>query len=84
MSFSGNYNKARELSRTIQTRYKYRTQELFELILEELSKLPLSNFARTKIINFIAEADFRAIDGRDVDIQISNLISKICNFSEYL
>ena len=84
MSFNGNYDKARQISRTIQTKYKYRTQEMFELILEELSKLPLSNYARTKIINFIADADFRAIDGRDIDIQISNLISKICNFSDYL
>jgi replication factor C small subunit len=84
LCFRGNYKKAREISRTIQSNYKFSTQELFENMLTELSKLPLSNFTRIKIINYIADADFRAIDGRDIDIQISNLISKICHFSEYL
>jgi hypothetical protein len=32
----------------------------------------------------IAEADFRAIDGRDDDIQISSLTSKICAFSKFI
>jgi replication factor C small subunit len=84
MCFRGDYTKARDISRSIQSNLKLSTQELFKHLLEEISKLPLSNYTRTKIINFIAEADFRAIDGRDIDIQISNLIAKICHLSEYM
>ena len=53
-------------------------------LLDELHKLPLSKYARSKLINLIADSDFRALDGRDSDIQISALLSKICLFSEYL
>jgi len=82
--FNGDFPKARELSRTIQSNYKYRSKEIFTLLLKELLKMPFSNFTRNKLINLIADADFRAIDGRDDDIQISNLLSKFCYLSEYL
>jgi replication factor C small subunit len=84
MCFKGNFTKARELSRKIQTKYKFSSQELFQIMLIEMAKIPLSKYSRSKIINYIADADFRAIDGRDTDIQISNLIAKICSFSEFL
>ena len=84
MCFKGNFLKSRELSRKIQTSYKYNSQEMFQIMLTELEKIPISKYARTKILNLIAEADFRAIDGRDTDIQISNLLAKLCSFSEFL
>jgi len=57
---------------------------MFHILLTELTKLPISKFSRNKLLNLIAEADFRTIDGRDTDIQISNLLAKICRFSEFL
>ncbi len=84
MCFKGNFLKSRELSRKIQTSYKYNSQEMFQIMLTELEKIPVSKYARIEILNMIAEADFRAIDGRDTDIQISNLLAKLCNFSEFL
>lgn len=80
----GDFPKAREVSRTIQSNYKFRPQELFSLLLKELLKIPLSDFTRNKMIDLIGTADYRAIDGRDTDIQISTLLSKICHFSEFL
>ena len=84
MCFKGDFRKARELSRKIQSSYKFSSQEMFQIMLTELAKLPLSTYSRITLINFIAEADFRAIDGRDTDIQISHLLAKICQFSEVL
>lgn len=84
MCFKGNFPKARELSRKIQTSYKFTSQEMFQIMLTEISKIPISKYSRNEIINLIAESDFRAIDGRDTDIQISNLIAKLCHFSEFL
>ena len=82
MCFKGDFRKARELSRKIQSNYKFSSQEMFQIMLTELAKLPFSTYSRITLINFIAEADFRAIDGRDTDIQISHLLAKICQFSE--
>jgi len=84
VALKGDFPKSRELSRNILKDYKYSSQELFNLLLIEVSKLPLSKFARIQLINLIADADFRAIDGRDDDIQISALLSKLCYFSENL
>jgi replication factor C small subunit len=84
MCFKGNFLKSRELSRKIQSSYKYNSQEMFQIMLTELEKIPISKYARTKILNMISEADFRAIDGRDTDIQISNLLAKLCRYSEFL
>ena len=84
MCLRSDFPKARELARKIQSNYKYNSQEFFLLLLRELLKLPLSNFTHSKLINLIAEADYRAIDGQDTDIQVSTLLSKICYFSEFL
>ncbi|MFX0080649.1 MAG: hypothetical protein ACFE94_02750 [Candidatus Hodarchaeota archaeon] len=84
ISLKGDFPKSRELARKILSNYKYTTHELFKLLLNEINKLPLSRYVRSEIINLIAEADFRALDGRDSDIQISALLSKICLFSQYL
>lgn len=84
VAFKGDFPKARELSRKILSNYKYDINEFFKLMINELNKLPLSKFVRSKLINFIAESEFRALDGRDNDIQVSALLSKICLFSEYL
>jgi DNA polymerase III delta prime subunit len=54
------------------------------MMLTEIAKIPISKYTRAEIINLIAESDFRAIDGRDTDIQVSNLIAKLCRFSEFL
>jgi len=80
----GDFPKAREISRTIQSNYKYNSQEFFSLLLKELLKIPLSDFTRNKLIDLIGRADYRTVDGRDTDIQVSNLLSKICYFSEFL
>ncbi len=84
VALKGDFPKSRGLSREILRNYKYSSQELFNLLLNEVSKLPLSKFARIQLINIIADADFRAVDGRDDDIQISALLSKLCYFSENL
>ena len=84
ISLKGNFPKAREISRKIISSYKYNAHEVFLLLLDEINKLPLSRFTRSKLINLIADSDFRALGGRDNDIQISALLSKICRFSEYL
>jgi DNA polymerase III delta prime subunit len=84
LCLKGDFPKARELSRKIQSDYKYSSQEVFSLILREMFKLPLSRYARNHIVNLIADADYRAIDGLDTDIQISNLLAKLCDYSEFL
>ena len=84
LTLRGDFQKARELSRQILSNYKYNSHELFNLLLNELAKLPLSKFSRIQLINLIANADFRAINGMDNDIQISALLSKLCLFSESL
>ena len=84
LSLKGDFPKSRELARNIVSKYKYNAHEIFKNLLIEMNKLPLSKYVKYKIINLIAEADFRALDSRDNDIQISALLSKLCLFSEYL
>jgi replication factor C small subunit len=84
VAFKGDFPKSRELARKILSNYKFGAHEFFKLMIDEINKLPLSKFARSKLINYIADSDFRALDGRDNDIQISALLSKICLFSEYM
>lgn len=84
MCLKGNFPKARELSRTILSNFKYDSQLFFQNVLQALQKLPLSKFAKIKLFNLIADADFRAIDGRDDDIQVSALVSKLCAFAKYI
>jgi replication factor C small subunit len=83
-SLKGDFPNSRELARKLISSYKYNANEVFNGLLIEMNKLPLSKYVRCKIIDLIAEADFRALDGRDSDIQISALLSKLCLFSEYL
>jgi len=80
--FEGAFSKARTLMRDIIKDYKFNTRQFFSHLMDELINLPLSRFELIKLINIIADADFRAIDGRDGDIQISSLLSKLCLFSE--
>jgi len=84
LTLNSNFPNARKLAREIVSNYKYNAHELFNLLLKELIKLPLSKFTRSKLISLIADADIKAIDGLDKDIQISALLSKICLFSENL
>ncbi|UCD00613.1 MAG: AAA family ATPase [Promethearchaeota archaeon] len=84
IAFKGDFPKSRELARKILSNYKFETHEFFKLMIDEINKLPLSKFARSNLINFIADSDFRALDGRDNDIQISALLSKMCAFSEFM
>ncbi|MHA2282018.1 MAG: hypothetical protein ACXAC5_14340 [Promethearchaeota archaeon] len=84
LSLKGDFPKSRDLARKIVSSYKYTANEMFKNLLIEMNKLPLSKYVRYRIIDLIAEADFRALDGRDSDIQISALLSKLCLFSEYL
>jgi len=84
VAFKGDFPKTRDLARTILSDYKYSAHELFKLLLIEINKLPLSRFTRINLISLIADSDFRSLDGRDNDIQVSALLSKICLFSEYM
>ncbi len=84
LALKGDFPKSRELARKIVSSYKYNAHEVFNNLLIEMNKLPLSKYVRCNIIDLIAEADFRALDGRDDDIQISALLSKLCLFSENL
>jgi len=83
-SLKGDFPNSRRLSREIKSEFKYNAHDLFQALLHELNKLPLSKFARIQLINLIADADFRALDGIDADIQISALLSQICLFSEFI
>ncbi len=80
--FKGTFPEARNLAREIVKNFKYNSQELFSKILDELLKLPISKFAIIKLINVIADADFRALDGQNNDIQISFLLAQLCLYSE--
>ncbi|MHA2036680.1 MAG: hypothetical protein ACW98X_09625 [Promethearchaeota archaeon] len=84
LALKGDFPKSRESARKIISNYKYNAHEVFTNLLIEMNKLPLSKYVKYKIIDLIAEADFRALDGRDGDIQISALLSKLCLFSESL
>ncbi|MFX0072872.1 MAG: hypothetical protein ACFFAO_17485 [Candidatus Hermodarchaeota archaeon] len=84
LCLKGEFLKSRELSRSIISKRKYNSQELFTLLLRELEKLPLSKYTRIQLINLISEADLKVLDGNDDDIQISALLSKMCLFSENL
>ncbi len=84
IAFKGDFPKTRELARKILSNFNFSIQELYKLMLIEINKLPLSKFARIKLINEIADSDFRSLDTRDNDIQLSALLSKICLFSEYI
>ncbi len=84
VALKGDFPKTRDLARKILSSYKYSAHELYKLLLIEIFKLPLSKFTRINFINLIADSDFRTIDGLDMDIQLSALLSKICLFSEYL
>ncbi|MFX1566768.1 MAG: AAA family ATPase [Promethearchaeota archaeon] len=84
VALKGDFPKTRELARKILSNYKFSAHDLYKLLLIEINKLPLSKFTRINLINLIADSDFRTLDGRDIDIQISALLSKICLFSENL
>jgi replication factor C small subunit len=84
VALKGDFPKTRDLARNILSSYKYNAHELYKLLLIEINKLPISKFTRIKFINLIADADFRTLDGLDIDIQVSALLSKICLFSEYM
>lgn len=81
-SFKGDFKKTRELFRKVLSTYKYNANEFFQKVLDVINEIPLSRYAMCKLINIIGEADLRALDGRDSDIQISSLISKLSAFRE--
>jgi DNA polymerase III delta prime subunit len=80
----GDFEKSREISRKIQNNYKVNAQQNFLMLFNELNRLPLSVYAKADIMNIIAEADFRSVDGRDIDIQLSNLLAQVCHYSNNL
>jgi len=84
LCFRGDFSKARDLFRKIQTSYRYSAHEIFSLLIIELLKLPISTYSKCKLIDLVSRADFRAVDGLDLDIQVSNLIAKICYYSEFM
>ncbi|MBN1215069.1 MAG: hypothetical protein JXA99_06440 [Candidatus Lokiarchaeota archaeon] len=83
-SFKGDFKKSRIMFREILSNYKYNANELFQKMLEVIIDLPISRFEKCKLINLIGDADFRALDGIDSDIQISAFISKLNAFGEYM
>jgi replication factor C small subunit len=83
-TFTDEFKEARELFREILSEYKYNAHELFVKILEEIHKLPFSQYTKSKIINMIADADVRALEGLDDDIQISALITKLAELTEWM
>ncbi|MFX1355040.1 MAG: hypothetical protein ACFFGP_13875, partial [Promethearchaeota archaeon] len=84
LCFRGDFLKARDLFRKIQTSYRYSAHEIFNLLIIELLKLPISTYSKCKLIDLVSKADFRAVDGLDLDIQVSNLIAKISYYSEFM
>ena len=84
LTFTEDFKEIRENFREILSEYKYNVHEFFIKILSEIHKIPVSQYGRARLINMIADADFRALDGLDDDIQISALLTKLSKFSEYL
>jgi replication factor C small subunit len=84
IAFQGNFEEARKIARKINSDYNFNTQEFLIHLTEELLKLPLSNFIKEEVLKMIGEADFRAIEGSDDDIQISSLLSKLCLLSKMM
>ena len=82
MCLKGLFPKARELSRKIQKNYKFSPQQFFTLLMKEIEKLPLSKHAKILLMEAIGDADLRSIDGKDIDIQVSALLARICYLSE--
>ncbi len=82
--FTKDFPDLRDSFRDILSKYKYNIHEFFIRFGEEIRKLPFSTYAKSHIMNIIAKADFRAIDGRDDDIQISNLIAQLNAFAQNL
>jgi replication factor C small subunit len=84
IAFQGKFEEARKIARNINSEYKFSAPEFFIHLTEELTKLPLSNFAKETVLDMIADADFKAIEGNDDDIQINALLSKICLLAQYM
>jgi len=78
----GEFPPVRKQLRKIRRDFNYSAQEIYKKLLDEIIKLPLGKSIKIQYINYIAEADFRSIDGLDDDIQLSTLISKLCLLSE--
>jgi len=78
----GDFSAVRTQLRKIRREFNYSAQEIYKQLLDEIIKFPLSKSIKIQYINYIADADFRSIDGQDDDIQLSNLISKMCLLSE--
>jgi replication factor C small subunit len=78
---SDKFSEVRDIFRELLSNYKLSVRDLFIQLMDVLNKQPLSKYAKIKILNMIAEADFRIIDGRDEDIQIAYLISQISSFA---
>ena len=76
------FSAVRTQLRKIRREFNYSAQEIYKQLLDEIIKFPLSKSIKIQYINYIADADFRSIDGQDDDIQLSNLISKMCLLSE--
>ncbi len=81
-SLTGDFSEIRENFRELLSNYKYSVQDFFIEFMEVLNTFPLSKYAKIKLMNMIAEADFRAIDGRDDDIQISYLLTRLNSFAQ--
>ncbi len=79
--YKGDFSKARGLMRDIRREYNYSAQEIFKQMMDEMIIMPIAKRVKIQFINYIADADFGSIDGMDADIQLSNLISKMCLFS---
>ncbi|MEJ2249019.1 MAG: hypothetical protein P8Y70_03475 [Candidatus Lokiarchaeota archaeon] len=84
IAFQGNFEEARKIARKISSEYKFSAPEFFIHLIEELNKLPLPKFVKEKVLDMVAEADFRSLEGNDDDIQISALLSNICLLSEFM
>ncbi len=72
------FSAIRAQLRAIRREFNYSAQEVYKKLLDEIFILPLSKSIKIQYINHIAEADFKSIDGLDPDIQLSNLVSKLC------
>jgi replication factor C small subunit len=82
--YKGDFVKCREHIRSIRRTSNYSAREIYKKILDEVLLAPLGKKVKIQFIIHIADADFRGIDGSDDDIQLSNLISKLCLLSNKL
>lgn len=82
--YNGDFLKARQALRVYRKEFNFSAPEILKKMMDEIIQSPFSKRLKIELINFIADAEFKCIDGQGDDIQLSGLISKLCLLSDKL